>query len=202
MINLCLWIKKTKLILPETLEEVGIGAFQNNEIEELIIPDTVKNVKALAFYNNKIKKLTIGKGVTNIGIEAFNNNQLKAKDAFIYLRDANGVSDTVVVGYAGAERDNVIIPDKVEMLYLSALAECSIKGVTLNDGIERLEASSLASNDLTEITIPKSVIIISQGAFSGNANLEKITVEGKKAIEEFSLFDTTGLDTSIIEFKK
>ncbi len=191
----------TKLILPDTLQTIGIGAFQNNGIKELIIPDSVINVKALAFYSNKIEKLTIGKGVVNIGIEAFNNNQLKRKDAFIYMRDQNGMVDGTVVGYGGAERDNVIVPDDVTMLYLSALADCNIKEITLNDKLERIESSSLSNNKLTEITIPESVIIVGQNAFLGN-DLDKIIINGKDSLDDFSLFDVTGIDKKIIEFEK
>lgn len=190
-----------KIVLPDTVKVIGIGAFQDNEIDSLIIPDSVENVKALSFKSNKIEKLKIGKGVKNIGDKAFNDNLVKDKnEAFIFMRNDDGIVDDILVGYAGKEKDNVVIPDNVTMLYLSALAECKITGIKLNNKLERIESSALENNNLTSITIPKNVIIIGSGVFDGNINLEKIIVKGKKSIEDFALFDTTNLDKEIIEF--
>lgn len=190
----------TKIILPDTLEVIGIGAFENNQIKSLVIPDSVKNIKPYAFHKNMIEKLTIGTGVTNIGIEAFNDNNMP-KDGFIYMRSESGIIEDTIIGYAGKEREKVIIPDGTDILYLSALADCSIKQVILNEELTRLESRSLENNEIEEIVIPKNVIIIGEGTFNGN-NLVRIIVEGKNTLEDFSLFGSNEIDNNIIEFKK
>ena len=189
----------TKLVLPETLEVIGISAFEGNNLEELIIPDNVKEIKPYAFYRNKIKTLKIGKGVTSIGIKAFNDNQVE-KDAFIYMRNKDGISKEVIIGYAGKERENVKIPEGVDTLYLSALSGCKIKNITLNEELERIEMEALEDNELKEIIVPKNVTVIEKDALNGN-DIEKITVIGKKSIEEFTSFDITYLDESIIHYQ-
>lgn len=191
----------TKIKLPEGLEEIGIGAFEDNLIEKLEIPKSVTTIKTYAFRKNKIKKLDMGENVTNIGMAAFNDNQMKEKKAFIYMRTEKGIDEETVVSYAGKERKKVVIPDKVTMIYLSAFADCEIEEIVLNEKLERIESRAFENNKLKTITIPESVIIINQDTFSGN-ELTKINVQGKKNIEEFSNFDLTNIDKSIIKFEK
>lgn len=191
----------TKLILPETLVTIGSGAFENNEITSITIPDSVTTIKAYAFHKNKLTSIKIGKGVTNIGVEAFNDNLVSGNDAFIYLRTEAGTSSDTIIGYAGKERDKVVIPSGTDDLYISSFAECGIKSVTLNKELTRIEAKAFEANDISELTIPKSVIIVGQGILTDNTNLTKITIEGKSALSEFSSFDSE-IDTNIITFNK
>ena len=191
----------TKVKLPEGLEEIGIGAFEDNLIEKVEIPKSVKEIKTLAFHKNKIKKLEIGENVTNIGMAAFNDNQMKEKQAFIYMRTEKGINEEIVVSYAGKERKRVVVPEQATMLYVSSFADCGIEEIVLSDKLERIEGRALENNKLTSLRIPNSVIIINDGALSGN-ELKEIIVYGKENIEEFSNFDLTGIDSKIIQFKK
>ena len=57
----------------------------------------------------------------------FNNNKLVDEDAFIYARKAGGGEDrTKVIGYGGANKTNVIVPDGVLEIGASAFAYCYI----------------------------------------------------------------------------
>lgn len=191
----------TKVKLPEGLIEIGIGAFEDNLIEKIEIPKSVTTIKTYAFRKNKIKKINIGENVTNIGMAAFNDNQMKEKQAFIYMRTEKGIDEETVVSYAGKERKRVVVPEQVTMLYVSSFADCGIEEIVLSDKLERIEGRALENNKLTSLRIPKSVIIINDGALSGN-ELKEIIVYGKENIEEFSNFDLTGIDSKIIKFKK
>lgn len=181
----------TNLVLPDTLEIIGISAFEGNSIERLEIPSSVKNIKPYAFYKNKLKEIKM-ENVETIGVYAFNDNQLK--DGFIY-----GKSKDIIIGYAGKERDNVKIPENVTTIHISALAGCDIKKITLNKKLERIEAYAFENNLLESIEIPESVSIIGSEAFRGN-DLENVIVKGKKSKEEFSLFDDS-IDNNIIKYE-
>lgn len=67
--------------------------------------------------------------------------------------------------------------------------------------VNLLFSSALENNKLTSIAIPNSVIVINEGAFSGN-ELKEIIIYGKQDVEEFGYIDLTGIDKEIIKFKK
>lgn len=99
----------TKLVLPDTLEEIGWGAFLGNEIEELVIPDSVVNIGDVSFSGNKIKKLTLGNNVKEIGFIAFNNNEITKLE----------------------------IPSSVEEIGICAFEFNNIETLILNEGLKK-----------------------------------------------------------------
>lgn len=174
-----------KLVLPETLKEVGIGAFYGNKINSLKLNEGLEQIKAYAFFQNKIEKIEIPTSVKTIGISAFNNNELKDKYAFIYQRNEDGTENkSMLIGYGGKNKE-VEIPEGVEMIYLSALSENGIKSITFSSTVERIEFNALSDNEIEEITIPKNIMHLGENALMNNP-IEKITIEGKKSIEEFN----------------
>ena len=60
------------LILPDSLEAIGIRAFQNNDFEEIVIPDKVKTIKNGGFYSClNLKAITLPASLVSIGGSAF-----------------------------------------------------------------------------------------------------------------------------------
>ena len=60
------------LILPDSLEAIGISAFQNNGFEEIVIPDNVRIIEAEVFYDCcYLVEITLPASLTNIGEYAF-----------------------------------------------------------------------------------------------------------------------------------
>lgn len=60
------------LILPDSLEAIGISAFQNNGFEEIVIPDNVKTIKDGGFYSClNLKAITLPASLVSIGGSAF-----------------------------------------------------------------------------------------------------------------------------------
>lgn len=175
----------TRVVIPKTIKEIGIGAFTDNEIQELKLNEGVEEIKPLAFFKNKIEKLDIPSSVKNIGMQAFNNNELKAKYAFIYQRDNEGKENkAILIGYGGKNKE-VEIPEGVETIYLNALSENNIKSIKLSKTVTRLEYDSLSDNEIEEIIIPENIMYLGGEILSGNP-ITKIVIEGKKSIEEFN----------------
>lgn len=174
-----------KVVLPKTLKVIGIGAFSDNEIKEVKLNEGLEEIKPLAFFKNKIEKIEIPSSVKNIGMQAFNNNELKDKYAFIYQRDNEGKENkSMLIGYGGKNKD-VKIPEGVETIYLNALSESNIKSITFSKTVTRLEYNSLANNEIEEIIIPENIMYIGNDVLNGNP-ITKITIEGKKSLEEFN----------------
>ncbi len=66
------------LILPDSLETIGIGAFGYNDFEEIIIPGNVKTIADGGFeYCSDLKTITLPASLTSIGASAFAGTVLK-----------------------------------------------------------------------------------------------------------------------------
>lgn len=60
------------MILPDSLETIGIGAFGYNRFEEIVIPDNVKTIEDGGFeYCSKLKTITLPASLVSIGASAF-----------------------------------------------------------------------------------------------------------------------------------
>lgn len=64
-----------KVTVPNTVEVIGEGAFEENDfIEEVILPDSVTRIEAFAFWGcDSLDTVTLGKGLTAVGDYAFAN---------------------------------------------------------------------------------------------------------------------------------
>ena len=66
------------LILPDSLETIGIGAFGYNRFEEIVIPDNVKTIKDGGFeYCSNLKTITLPASLVSIGASAFASTVLE-----------------------------------------------------------------------------------------------------------------------------
>lgn len=67
-----------RLILPDSLETIGIGAFGYNRFEEIVIPDNVKTIEDGGFeYCSNLKTITLPASLVSIGASAFANTVLE-----------------------------------------------------------------------------------------------------------------------------
>lgn len=176
----------TSVSIPEGIEIIGINTFEGNELKEVILPNSVKTIRPFAFENNKISKLKLGNNITSLDREAFSNNQLKDEDAFLYMRMGSEIDTTTLVGYAGANRKKVVIPDGVTTIYSSALANNEIKEIVLPESVQRIESDAFVGNKIEKITLPSSVMMVSDNVF--DESVKTIIAKGKKSIEDFDSF--------------
>ena len=97
--------------IPEGITSIGGSAFSFGGIAKVNFPSTLKSIGGHAFYSNAITELNIPAGVTSISSTAFNGNRVPdSKGPWIYKRTSSGIDYTTIIGYAGANRNNVTIP--------------------------------------------------------------------------------------------
>ena len=66
------------LILPDSLETIGTGAFGYNKFEEIVIPDNVKTIEDGGFeYCSNLKTITLPASLASIGASAFASTVLE-----------------------------------------------------------------------------------------------------------------------------
>ena len=98
--NVFTWTAVKKIILPETVTVIKMGAFQDSsQLEEIVIPDSVKEIGMLAFERcKKLKSITVPGAVRVINTGTF------------------GECDAL---------KSVTIPESVKFIYDHAFARCS-----------------------------------------------------------------------------
>ena len=141
--------------LLDGVESIGSYAFAYCPFTTISIPNSVRNIGYGAFYEcNTLAQVTIGNGVEKIAQMAFLNTAL--------LNDAGNWTDNVL--YIGN--------------YLIAANQEINGSYTVADGT-RLIADGAFQNcsELTEVTIPASVIGMGESAFAACSNLVVLNVE-------------------------
>jgi len=133
--------------IPDSVINIGRGAFANNLLSSVSIPDSVVNIGGFAFSRNQITDLVLHNGVTVIGERAFDNNLLTS----------------------------VVIPDSVTSIERGAFLNNQLSNITIGDNVTHIGAWSFIRNLLTSINIPDSVSFIDFEAFAGN-KITEITI--------------------------
>lgn len=142
-----------EVVIPNTVEEIRSSAFSQNSIGKINMPTSLKIIGDSAFYSNNIKELTIPASVTSIGSLAFNANKVTGgNDVWIYKRTTSGIDYSTLIGYSGANRSNLVIPEEKNGVKLKTINGSALRYLSLTGGI----------------TIPKSVNSIGQLAFALN----------------------------------
>ena len=127
---------------------------------------TLTTIGSHAFISCGLTDLEIPPSVTSIGSLAFTSNKLPDSKAFIYKRNSDGSENrAVIIGYAGAKRENIVIPEGVEELGSSSFSWNSIKSITLPSTLKKIGSKAFAYNKLKSITIPSGVTSIGSNAF-------------------------------------
>ena len=156
-------------VIPEGVTRISYRAFYNCGLLSVEITDTVTTIAGEAFLKNSLTHLDIPDSVTSLSGTAFNNNSLGDEDAFIYARKSGGGEDrTKVIGYGGANRTNVVVPDGVLEIGSQAFSYCYIYKITLPEGLKVIGTLAFEMNNLTELEIPGTVTYIGNGAINGN----------------------------------
>ena len=158
------------LIIPSTVTNISGWSFQNNNLTSVVIPSSVTSINSDTFRNNQLTSITVPSSVTYIGTGAFTNNQLPNNQAFIYARNGDGsINNTLLVGYGGSNRSNVVIPSTVVTIANYAFKYANITGVTIPNSVTAIGTEAFYSAALTSVIIPNSVTTIGEAAFSWNS---------------------------------
>lgn len=186
------------VLFPETLTSVGSNAFYGcyGLTGELALPDGVTYIGSNAFFGcSRLNGVSLGKGILTIGDHAFEECDLLASahlpeglvsiGAYAFrhckaLTDVTIPSSVISVGQS-AFHDSKIVEWEGNVGYVGQWAVGSMNSataVTLREGTTCIaDHAFLISKQLTEVTIPESVVLIGSYAFQG-CPLERVTFEG------------------------
>lgn len=155
--------KLTNVTFPDTLEEIGSFAFQDNTIIDLKLPDSVKTVDTGAFSNSGIASVHLSENLKVIGSDAFANNRIT----------------------------EVMVPDSVEIVGRRAFLNNSISSLTLGKNLKTIDEQAFDHNKIDKVVLPESLESIGPSAFAHN-ELTFVNVPDTVKHLGYSAFPITG----------
>jgi hypothetical protein len=178
-----------------SVTEIGDEAFKDKEIIKVSIPNSVIIIGKKAFFNNKLTSVTIPDSITSIEEEAFTWKSIPAPPRKRYplfdnpidyrwkppkpgkmITDVSIGKGVVTIGrraFWGNQIKTLVIPKSVSVIEDDAFAYNELTSVTISNNVSHL--SGFCNNNLTNITIPDSVLTIGACAFAGN-ELTSVTI--------------------------
>lgn len=178
--------KKTKLIIPETIDGKSVFAvvansFTGSDLTYLKLPASLSLLGSNAF--NECDSLT------QIDVDEA-NTKFCSIDGVVYSKDK-----TVLRAFPAGRSGSFMIPDGVTTIYNFAFYRCyqlesvnmyntvtsigerafsfcwNLKNIRLSENLEKISPFAFSHcNDLTEIHLPKSITSIGDDAFLGRVN--------------------------------
>ena len=171
----------TSIIIPETVDYIGMEAFRNTGITSFVIPDSVTSLGQRAFMScNSLEELTIGGGVREIDLLITTVNKLfvSPENKFYYSKNncvINKKNKELVLGCKGS-----IIPSDGSITSIGDYAfdgVSSLGSINIPDSVVNIGEFAFANCEgLTSVYISESVQSIGRCAFSSCTDLTIIEV--------------------------
>ena len=162
----------SSIVIPNTVEKIGICAFYGSSIISLDIPNSVTSLGDWAFADTPIESIAIPNSVTHIGVALLTAcNSLTS----IVLEEGNSNYDSRDNCNAIIEKStnrliatcpNTIIPNTVTTIATRAFQNSAITSIDIPNSVVRIEAYAFRwATQLNSITIPNSVNDIGDSVF-------------------------------------
>lgn len=182
--------KIKSLIIEDGIEEIGVGAFRNNLIEEVIIPDSVKLIGGGAFSNcESLKKVTLSKnltkimsstfygcpiteislpeGIIEVGMRAFQNADIRT---LVIPKSLIKIGSNAFTNNKNLQ--SLDIPGTVVELGTSAFGYCGLINVKLNEGLQKIGKEAFRYNNIGSVIIPSTVTKMGTDVFKDNLSIK------------------------------
>ncbi|MDE7289811.1 MAG: leucine-rich repeat domain-containing protein [Oscillospiraceae bacterium] len=198
-----------RIILPESIEEIGSEAFMYcTDLEEINLPDSLKIIGDNAFnWCEKLTELDIPDSVEYIGDEAFGltpfgESLQQRQDEFVIL------GKVLYLNNGDRSADSITIPDGLTMLGGCTYSSMeNLKEVTVPEGIKYIGLSAFCGCEkLEKVSLPKSLVRLEDSAFSHDYSLESIVLPenlehiGKHCFERCEKLDNIEFNSKLWSF--
>ena len=152
--------KITSIYLPNSIEELEMGALKGTGVEELRIPDNLKCVGSRALSSNTFKRFygkhTSADGRCVILENGYINNET-------WLDTVNNY----MAGFAPSGLSKYTVPKEIEIIGECVFASCpELKGINFNEGLKKIDYSCFEGNNFDcDIVLPSSLEYLAPNAF-------------------------------------
>ena len=174
----------TKIVLPETIQSIGAGAFDNMwSLREINLPAGVKEIGFSAFASSSaLKRITLPENIEKISESIFFRTAL---EEIVIPPKVHEIEKMAFVQSRFLKR--VTIHGNVRKIGEHAFAECiELEELHICEGVEEIgKAAFNACISLKTLTIPGTVKVIQKNTFYVCEMLERVQIcEGVEEIEE------------------
>ena len=198
----------TSIQLPNKLENFWDNAFNGcTSLNNIVMPSTVENIYDYVFQGcTSLSNVTLNEGCTTLGHHVFKNCPLAAvtfpktlgsigEYAFesTNLKTVD-LSNTEITNlskgcfYNCQQLNDVKLPIKLTDIGECAFYKSAIASITFPPFLQKIDAWAFQYTQLTNVVIPTKTGHIGDGAFSDNANLKTVVVNGSECYLAVSAF--------------
>ena len=174
--------KITKIVLPDTIQSIGAGAFQcMEELREINIPAGAREIGGVAFCGCRmLKKILLPQSLEFLHTCTFFG--MSAMEEISIPKMVREIQDGVFLRCTSLKK--ITIPENVVRIGPHAFDSCvKLEEVSIGKGVRELgEAAFAACAALRTLTIPPNVKHIGKKAFLGCAALETVYIS--EGVEE------------------
>ena len=193
----------TSIIFPRTLSSIREYAFEGSGLTSADLSNTkLQYLPSGCFFNCKqLKDVKLPQSLEtpNDGgwVEAYDTKY--GKNAFEYTAiesiDLTNTQLKSLGDYMFADCPNlktVKLPSSLKYIWNHAFCNSSLSSITFPHSLERIENSAFQNTQLTNVVIPTKTGHIGDGAFSENANLTTVVINGVKCYLAVNAFANCG----------
>ena len=198
----------TSIKLPKGLEDFWNNAFNGcTALNNIVMPSTVEAIYDYVFQDcTSLSNVTLNEGCTTLGHHVFKNCPLAAvtfpktlgsigEYAFegTKLKTVD-LSNTEITNlpkgsfYNCQQLNDVKLPKALTDIGESAFYKSAIASITFPYSLQKIDAWAFQFTQLTNVVIPTKTGHIGDGAFSDNANLKTVVVNGPECYLAASAF--------------
>lgn len=171
--------KNSVEILPPSLADgVPIRCIKNENIgfhtlERLILPESVEEIGESAFYGTSLVEINIPSTVKYMGIWAFSESQLRE---IILPNSIDYVFEGVFSMCNSLKK--VILPETIRMIMEKAFYECvSLPEIHIPNGVEKIKKEAFCRcHKLKKVSLPESLVELGSSCFQECYALEEISL--------------------------
>lgn len=186
----------TKIVLPETIELIGAGAFSyRNHLKEINIPDSVKQIGNEAFYKcSALRKLSIPEQVKVIPFKGFGS--MGALEELYIAGPVQEIGQWAFDSCISLKR--LVFQGTVHKIGAYAFMDCKkLEEIDIGERVAEIgEDAFCRCTSLKSFAIPGTLKEVKRGTFSGCQMLERVQIgEGVEVIAEAAFSGCISLKT-------